>query len=302
MRVLIACEFSGTVRRAFRALGHHAYSCDLLEAEDKSPFHIQCDVREVAAGWAPREHWQATSDKTPWDLLIAHPPCTYLTNAGARWWAGREKEQDEALDFVRYLMSLPIPRKAIENPPGKIGTAIRKADQYIQPWQFGHLETKKTGLWLDNLPPLQPTHDVRAEMMKLTLAERSRVHWMPPGPDRSKERSRTYAGIAEAMAKQWTTHCLRPGSSPAGRVIGAVSWNCGGSDSDSPRSSMPSSRCSSSHSDHKLRLSGSASVAMNELCAGLLRIARKAKSAGLSAPNAAESAPRPPRSRDGACR
>jgi site-specific DNA-cytosine methylase len=192
MRVLVACEFSGTVRRAFRSLGHDAWSCDILPAEDGDEHHMQCDVRAVPMGYG--NHW---------DLMIAHPPCTYLTNAGARWWAQRQQEQADALDFVRYLLGLPIERIAIENPPGRIGTAIRKADQYIQPWQFGHMETKTTGLWLRGLPKLKPTNDVRAEMMLLPLSKRSRVHWMPPGPDRWKERSRTYAGIAHAMAEQW---------------------------------------------------------------------------------------------------
>jgi len=188
MRVLVACEYSGRVRDAFIAAGHEAMSCDMLPSEAPGPHH-QGDVREVLADG--------------WDLMVAHPPCTVLTNAGARWWAGREAEQAEALAFVRLLMGAPIPMIAIENPPGKIGAAIRKADQYIQPWQFGHMETKKTGLWLKGLPHLKATNDVRAEMMKLTLAERSRVHWMPPGPDRWKDRSRTYAGIALAMAGQW---------------------------------------------------------------------------------------------------
>ena len=192
MKVLVACEYSGRVREAFRARGHDAWSCDLLPSEDGSGFHVQRDVLSLLKEWRK------------WDLMIAHPPCTVLTNAGARWWKGREQEQAEALDFVRALMAAPIPRIAIENPPGKIGSAIRPADQYIQPHQFGHLETKKTGLWLKGLPKLQPTRDVRAEMMQLTLAQRSRVHWMSPGPDRWKERSRTYQGIADAMASQWS--------------------------------------------------------------------------------------------------
>lgn len=189
MRVLVACEYSGRVREAFRANGHDAWSCDLLPSEDNSSHHIEGDALALL--------FQG------WDLMIAHPPCTVLTSAGARWWAGREAEQEEALRFVRALMAAPIPLIAIENPPGKIGTAIRKADQYIQPWQFGHMETKKTGLWVKGLPVLKPTNDVRAEMMRLTLAQRSRVHWMPPSPDRWKERSRTYSGIAAAMAAQW---------------------------------------------------------------------------------------------------
>lgn len=200
MRVLVACEYSGRVREAFRAKGHDAWSCDLLPSEDNGPHHIQGDVLMQLNG---RHMPGMTCGYQPWDLMIAHPPCTVLTNAGARWWKGREAEQEEALNFVRALMAAPIPKIAIENPPGKIGTAIRKADQYIQPWQFGHMETKKTGLWLKGLPPLKPTNDVRAEMMKLTIAERSRVHWMPPGPDRWKDRSRTYSGIAAAMADQW---------------------------------------------------------------------------------------------------
>jgi hypothetical protein len=135
--------------------------------------------------------------------MIAHPPCTYLTRAGARWWPGRQQEQAEALEFVRVLLSAPIPRIALENPPGRIGTAIRPADQYVQPWQFGHPETKGTGLWLVGLPHLVPTKDVHAEMLTLPMKDRSRVHYMAPGPDRWKLRSTTYAGIAEAMAEQW---------------------------------------------------------------------------------------------------
>lgn len=203
MRVLVACEYSGRVRQAFRALGHAAWSCDLLPSEDGSPWHIQGDVREVLAGWSIREHWQIKCDPTPWDLMIAHPPCTYLTNAGARWWPDRQQEQAEALEFVRQLMSAPIERIAIENPPGRIGSQIRKADQYIHPWQFGHMETKTTGLWLKNLPKLKPTNIVHDEMQKLPAHQKHRVHWMKPGPDRWKERSRTYEGIARAMAEQW---------------------------------------------------------------------------------------------------
>lgn len=190
MRVLVGCEYSGRVRQAFREMGHEAWSCDLLESEDASPYHkVQDAIRAAYSG--------------AWDLMIAFPPCTRLTNAGARWWKGREAEQVEALEFVRALMNAPIKKIGIENPPGKIGSAIRPADQYIHPWEHGHLETKKTGLWLKNLPPLVPTDDVYADMMKLSIGERSRVHWMPPGPDRWKNRSRTYQGIANAMAAQW---------------------------------------------------------------------------------------------------
>lgn len=204
MRVLIACEFSGVVRRAFRALGHNAWSCDLLPAEDGSRHHFECDVRTVldsiGSGYTTRHNEMVPSE---WDLMIAHPPCTLLTRAGARWWKGREDEQDEALGLVRTLFRAPIPRIAIENPPGAIGTRIRPANQYIQPWQFGHPEVKQTGLWLVGLPNLTPTKDVSEEMRGLSRKERERVHFAAPGPNRWKVRSMTYQGIAEAMADQW---------------------------------------------------------------------------------------------------
>ena len=183
MRVLVACEFSGTVRRAFRALGHDAWSCDLLPAEDGETIsHFQDDVRR-------RLTW------THWDLLIAHPPCTHLAVSGARWFKGKQAEQEAALDFVRALMAAPIPRIAIENPVSIISSRIRKPDQIIQPWQFGHGETKATCLWLKGLLPLRPTNIVEGR--------EARIHKMPPGPDRWKERSRTFEGIAQAMASQW---------------------------------------------------------------------------------------------------
>lgn len=183
MRVLVACEFSGVVRRAFREKGHEAYSCDLLPAEDGHWDHIQADILEFL-------------DKSRgWDLMIAHPPCTHLAVSGARWFTEKRREQNEALDFVRKLMSANIPRIAIENPISVISSKIRKPDQIIQPWQFGHGETKATCLWLKNLPKLTPTNIVEGR--------EQRVHRMPPGPDRWKERSRTYKGIAEAMAAQW---------------------------------------------------------------------------------------------------
>ena len=181
MRILIACEFSGTVRRAFRALGHDAWRCDLLPAEDHSAYHYQTDVMKVL--------------DQPWDLMIAHPPCTHLAVSGARWFKEKRQEQEDALQFVRELMAAPIPRIAIENPISVISSKIRKPDQIIQPWQFGHGETKATCLWLKNLPKLVPTNIVEGR--------EARVHRMPPGPDRWKERSRTFHGIAEAMAQQW---------------------------------------------------------------------------------------------------
>jgi site-specific DNA-cytosine methylase len=180
MRVLVACEFSGTVRDAFTARGNHAVSCDLLPSETPGE-HVQGDVRDIL--------------NHGWDLMIAHPPCTHLAVSGARWFKEKRQEQAEALDFVRTLMSASIPRICIENPISVISTRIRKPDQIIQPWQFGHGETKATCLWLKELPPLVPTQMVEGREAK--------VHRMPPGPDRWKERSRTYAGIARAMAEQW---------------------------------------------------------------------------------------------------
>lgn len=194
MRVLIACEYSGVVRDAFARRGHTAVSCDILPTDRPQGWHVRGDVLGLLhAGW---------------DLMIAHPPCTYLTRAGARWWRGREREQEEALRFVRALMDAPIPHIAIENPPGAIGTRIRPADQYVQPWQFGHPETKSTGLWLKALPPLRETRNVHALMLTLPAKERNRIHYLAPGPNRGKERSRTYEGLAEAMAEQWGQYVI----------------------------------------------------------------------------------------------
>lgn len=181
MNVLVACEYSGRVRDAFRARGHNAWSCDLLDCERGPDFHLKGDVRE------------ALSFK--WDLMIAHPPCTDLAVSGARWFKFKQAEQIAALDFVRMLMNAPIHKIAIENPVSIISSRIRKADQTIQPWQFGHGETKATCFWLKNLPKLRPT--------EIVSGREARVHKMTPGPDRWKERSRTLEGIAEAMAEQW---------------------------------------------------------------------------------------------------
>jgi site-specific DNA-cytosine methylase len=180
MRVLVACEYSGTVRDAFIARGHDAMSCDLLPTERPGPHH-QGDVFDIIGDG--------------WDLMIAHPPCTHLAVSGARWWKDKLDEQAEALWFVAQLMGAPIPRIVIENPISKISTAIRKPDQIVQPWQFGHGETKATCLWLKGLPKLVPT--------QVVPGREARIHKMSPGPDRWKERSRTYQGIADAMAAQW---------------------------------------------------------------------------------------------------
>jgi hypothetical protein len=183
VRVLVACEFSGIVRDAFIARGHDAWSCDLLPSERPGP-HAIADAVEMA------------SLDGPWDLMVAHPPCTYLAVSGARWMASRPDETEAALRFVRRLMAARIPRIAIENPISIISSRIRKPDQIIQPWMFGHGETKATCLWLKGLPKLVPTDIVEGR--------EPRVHHASPGPDRWKERSRTLQGIADAMADQWS--------------------------------------------------------------------------------------------------
>ncbi|CAK0770304.1 DNA cytosine methyltransferase [Gammaproteobacteria bacterium] len=180
MKVLVACEFSGIVREAFRALGHDAWSCDLLPSEIPGQ-HYQGDVTNIIA--------------MGWDLMIAHPPCTHLAVSGARYFAIKQQVQAEALDFVRMLMGANIPKICIENPISVISSKIRKPDQIIQPWMFGHGETKSTCLWLKNLPKLIPTDIVDGR--------EDRIHQMPPSPERWRERSRTFTGIAQAMAQQW---------------------------------------------------------------------------------------------------
>jgi site-specific DNA-cytosine methylase len=180
MKVLVACEYSGVVRDAFRALGHDAMSCDLLPTDVEGP-HYQGDVRDILADG--------------FDLMIAHPPCTHLAVSGARWFKDKAQQQQEALDFVRLLMDAPIPRICIENPVSIISSRIRKPDQVIQPWMFGHGETKATCLWLKGLPKLTPTNIVEGR--------EQRIWKLPPSPDRWKIRSATYAGIAQAMAQQW---------------------------------------------------------------------------------------------------
>lgn len=189
MRVLIGCEFSGVVRRAFRARGIDAWSCDLIPSEDGSPHHIQADVLEVSNG--------------EWTLGIFHPPCTDLAVSGARHFPAKiaDGRQQRALDFVQRLLDAPIPHIALENPISVISSKIRKPNQIIQPWQFGHGETKATCLWLKNLPALVPTDVVDGRS--------DRIHKMSPGPNRWKERSRTYTGIAAAMAQQWGDHIRR---------------------------------------------------------------------------------------------
>ncbi len=195
MRVLVACEFSGVVRDAFIRKGHDAISCDLLPSESIFGPHYQGDVMDIINGG--------------WDLMIAHPPCTHLAVSGARWFKDKQQEQKEALDFVRMLMNAPIEKIAIENPVSIISSKIRKPDQVIQPWMFGHAETKKTCLWLKKIKPLAPTDIVEPEFVVLKDGSRmSPTHyntWFGKKSERAKTRSRTYIGIAEAMAEQWST-------------------------------------------------------------------------------------------------
>lgn len=179
MKVLAACEFSGRVRDAFAKRGHDAWSCDLLPS-DAPGNHIVGDLRDHLEGW---------------DLIVAFPPCTHLCVSGARWWPKKRDEQREAIAFVGHVSSAPCPRIAIENPIGILSRVWRKPDQIIQPWQFGHGETKATCLWLKGLPKLTPTNVVEGR--------EARVHRMPPGPLRWKMRSETFHGIADAMAAQW---------------------------------------------------------------------------------------------------
>lgn len=215
MRVLVACEYSGRVRDAFLRRGHDAISCDLLPTESPGP-HFQGDVFELIE----REREQGRS----FDLMIAHPPCTHLACSGARWltdhfvksktgpetwidpegktWRGywhdgseKRRLQTEAVEFVRRLWALPIPKVTIENPISMLSTLWYPPTMMINPWEHGHGETKKTCLWTRNLPPLKPT--------KIVDGRDNRIHMMRPGPNRWKERSRTYEGIAEAFATQW---------------------------------------------------------------------------------------------------
>lgn len=180
MRVLVGCECSGLVRDAFLAQGHDAWSCDTSPSESPGP-HLQCDVREVLSD--------------PWDIGIFFPPCTHLCVSGARWFPLKRVEQAAALEFVRLLWECKIPRVGLENPIGIISTHLCKPTQIIHPWQFGHGEVKATCLWLRGLRPLVPTN--------IVPGREARVHRLPPGPDRARLRSRTYWGIAQAMARQW---------------------------------------------------------------------------------------------------
>ncbi len=194
MRVLIGCEYSGRVRQAFRDLDHDAWSCDLLPAEDNSPYHLDVDVLELL--------------DEGWDLAIFHPPCTYLASSGLHWnnkTPGRSELTEESLVFVQKLLNANIPRIALENPVGCISTRIRKPDQIIQPWYFGDDASKKTCLWLKNLPKLVDTNRLEGDASTRRANQTaSGQNNLGPSTDRWKERSRTYQGIANAMAQQWS--------------------------------------------------------------------------------------------------
>ena len=197
MKVFIACEYSATVRDAFRLRGHDAWSCDILPTDGDPAYHIEGDAIEIAY-------------RGDWDLMIAHPPCTYLTNAGVTW-LHRDPDRwallDEGASFFKKLLGAPIARIAIENPImhkyAKERIGCGKQSQVIQPWMFGHLETKATCLWLKGLPLLTATTNLKAETFALPDNERQRLHYLPPSAHRWKLRSKTYQGIADAMASQW---------------------------------------------------------------------------------------------------
>ena len=208
MLVFVACEFSGVVREAFRSRGHQAWSCDLLPAEDKSAFHFNEDVFVAL-------RWLSENGLHP-DLMIAHPPCTYLSRAGYSWvnkpdsaelplkGEPRRKAMVEAAQFFMALLNAPIPKICVENPRPIVHAGLPPYIQVIQPWMFGHGETKATCLWLKGIPPLVPTHmkdDLFSEQEP--SGREQRLHKLPPGPNRAKERSRTFSGVAKAMAEQW---------------------------------------------------------------------------------------------------
>jgi hypothetical protein len=186
MRIVAGCEYSGRVREAFRRRGHDAWSCDILPSEDGSPFHIQADLLSILSHG--------------WDMAVFFPPCTHLAVSGAAHFEAKRADgrQQDAIDFFMALAHAPIPRIAIENPVCIMSSVWREPDQIIQPWEFGHGETKATCLWLKGLPPLRPTN--------IVPGREPRVWKMPPSADRWKERSRTYEGIAEAMADQWSDY------------------------------------------------------------------------------------------------
>lgn len=193
MKVLVACEESQEVCKAFRALGHEAYSCDIEPCSGGHPeWHLQVDALEML--------------KLKWDMIIAHPPCTHLAVSGAAWFKQKQEDgrQQEAIDFFMKFVNADCEHIAVENPVCIMSTHYRKPDQIIQPWMFGHPEKKATCLWLKGLPPLTPTNDVSEYMKTLPKSKQERLHYLPPSPDRAKLRSKTFPGLAKAMASQWS--------------------------------------------------------------------------------------------------
>lgn len=207
MKILVACEESQRVTIEMRRLGHEAYSCDIQEPSGGHPeWHIHGDALKALRGEIIQTMDGETHVIGKWDMLIAHPPCTHLAVSGARWFAEGKKPlclRREAADFFLKFAKADITKIAVENPVSVMSTIYRKPDQIIHPWQYGHPEEKTTCLWLKGLPKLEPTNNVREEMMKLNKKERERIWYMSPVPERAKERSKTYPGIARAMAEQW---------------------------------------------------------------------------------------------------
>lgn len=192
MRVLVACEESQAVTKELRRLGHEAFSCDIDPCSGGHPeWHLQEDVTPLL--------------KQRWDMIIAFPPCTHLAVSGAAWFEQKRKDgrQQAAIDFFMLFVNAECERIAIENPVGIMSTIYKKPSQIVQPYEYGHMEQKKTCLWLKGLPLLQPTNNVYAQMMELPKNKRERLHYLPPSPERAKLRSKTFPGIAKAMAEQW---------------------------------------------------------------------------------------------------
>lgn len=208
MKILVACEESQVVASAFRYKGHEAYSCDIMSCSGEHPeWHILGDVIPIINGrctFRTMDGEEHTIDGT-WDLLIAHPPCTDLAVSGARWFPQKRADgrQQTAIEFFMRFINADCGHIAVENPVGIMSTQYRKPDQIIKPWLFGHPEKKATCLWLKGVPPLVPTNDVSAYMKTLPKNQQERLYYLPPSPERAKLRSKTYPGIARAMAEQW---------------------------------------------------------------------------------------------------
>jgi hypothetical protein len=212
MKILVACEESQAVTIELRKLGHEAYSCDIEPCSGGHPeWHIQSDAIPILGGWsciktANEAHHEIVGR---WDMIIAFPPCTHLAVSGAAWFEQKRKDgrQQQGIDFFMKFVNADCARIAIENPVGIMSTRWRKPDQIIHPWQFGHPEKKATCLWLEGLPLLSPTEDVRRYMETLPKSKQQRLHYLPPSADRAKLRSKTFPGIAKAMAEQWAGRC-----------------------------------------------------------------------------------------------